>query len=84
MAGGLLRAAGLPQLITSSLEEYERTALQLAGDPQQLAACKAHLLATRSTSPLFDGERTCRSLETAYRNMWERSQRARAPAAFAV
>jgi predicted O-linked N-acetylglucosamine transferase (SPINDLY family) len=84
MAGGLLRAAGLPELITYNLEEYERAALALARDPARLAALKAQLLATRSTSPLFDGERTCRHLEAAYRSMWERSQLREAPASFAV
>ena len=84
MAGGLLKAAGLPELITASLEDYESQALALAAEPQRLETYKTRLLASRATSPLFDGARTCRHLEAAYRGMYERSQRGLPPAAFAV
>ncbi len=84
MAGSLLRAAGLPELATGSLEEYERLGLELAADPQRLAQYKARLVAGRGTVPLFDGERFCRHLEAAYWRMWERSQRGEAPAFFSV
>jgi protein O-GlcNAc transferase len=82
MAGSLLRAIGMPELITHCLEEYERQALQL--DSQQLSQYKARLLARGTGAALFDGQRFCRHLESAYRNMWERSQRGEAPASFCV
>ncbi len=84
MAGSLTRAAGLPELATGSLEEYERLALALAADPQRLASYKARLLAGRRAAALFDGERFCRHLEAAYRRMWERSARGEDPAALRV
>ena len=37
VAGSLLKAAGLPELVTYSLEEYEALALRLAQNPAQLA-----------------------------------------------
>jgi predicted O-linked N-acetylglucosamine transferase (SPINDLY family) len=38
MAGGLLHAAGLDPLITTTLEGYEELAVQLAGDPSRRLA----------------------------------------------
>jgi predicted O-linked N-acetylglucosamine transferase (SPINDLY family) len=85
MAGSLLRAAGLEELITSSLEEYERRAIALSSDRQRLGQLKTRLLERRSGGrSLFDGERFCRHLESAYRQMWERTRRSEPPAAFAV
>jgi protein O-GlcNAc transferase len=43
VAGSLLRAIGLPELITESLEDYERKALDLARDPQRLTALRQKL-----------------------------------------
>src|SRR5262249_23177425 len=40
VAGSLLTAAGLPELITSSLADYEALALGLARDPARLAAVR--------------------------------------------
>jgi protein O-GlcNAc transferase len=71
MAGSLLTAVGLPELITTSLEEYEALALQLAQHPAELAALHEQLLANRSTAPLFDTPRFTQNLEAAYRHMWE-------------
>jgi len=84
MAGSLLRAAGLPELITHSLEEYEALALRLAREPDLLASYKAKLAANRNTCPLFDTVRFTRNLETAYIRMWKRHQRGEPPETFAV
>lgn len=84
MAGSLLKTSGLPELITSSAEEYEQLALKLANDADRLTALRARIAAGRSSNPLFDTRRFCRNLEAAYVTMLERSQRGEAPAAFAV
>jgi protein O-GlcNAc transferase len=84
MAGSLLRAAGLPELVTSSLEEYARTALALARDPAALAALKARLAQNRATCALFDSTRFRRHLEAAYQTMWQRHQAGMPPESFAV
>jgi len=84
VAGSLLRAAGLPELVTASLKDYEALALRLAlGDPL-LAALRARLEAGRDSAELFDTDRFRRHLESAYRTMREISQRGEAPRAFAV
>jgi predicted O-linked N-acetylglucosamine transferase (SPINDLY family) len=69
MAGSLLRAAGLPELIASSPADYEALAISLANDPNALQTLKAKLVAQRATQPFFDGARYCRHLEQAYRLM---------------
>jgi len=84
MAGSLLRAVDLPELLTNSLEEYERRAVELTSDPDRLARYKVQLLERRSVAPLFDSKRFCRHLEAAYRTMWERTRRVEPPASFAV
>src|SRR6266550_2156900 len=84
VAASLLHAAGLPELVTSSLAEYESLALRFARDPSALALVKAKLRNNRDTCPLFDTERMTRNLEAAYTTMWERYQRGLRPATFAV
>jgi protein O-GlcNAc transferase len=84
VAGSLLRAIGLPELVTTGLADYEALALDLARSPERLAAIRKRLHANRSTSPLFDAPRLCRHLEAAYLEMW-RLYQASAPArAFVV
>ncbi len=84
VAASLLRAIGLPELITTSLDEYEALALKLANDPALLATIKSKLAQNRETYPLFNTARFTRHIEAAYITMWERYQRGEPPAAFAV
>jgi predicted O-linked N-acetylglucosamine transferase (SPINDLY family) len=75
VAASLLNAAGLPELATESLADYEALALRLAREPARLAGLRAKLAASRATHPLFDTARFTRHLEAAYVQMWERSRR---------
>lgn len=84
VAASLLQALGLPELITSSLAEYEAVALALAQDPSRLAAVKAKLMRNRQSEPLFDTARYTRDLERAYTAMWERTQRGEPPESFSI
>jgi len=84
VAGSLLNAIGLPELVTDSLEDYEALALKLARDRNRLAQIRARLARNRQIFPLFDTSLFCRHLESAYRIMWERHQRGESPASFAV
>lgn len=65
VAGSLLHAVGLPELVTGSWEDYERLAYELVTDQPRLAGLKAKLAANKLTEPLFDTERFCRNLEAA-------------------
>ena len=84
VAGSLLRAAGIPELVTQDVGGYEALALRLATDPARLAALRARLERDRTTCALFDTDRFGRHLEAAFVAMWERYQRGEPPAAFAV
>ncbi len=84
VGASLLHALGLPELVTTSLTEYEALALALARDPGRLAALRATLQGNRETQPLFDTRRLTRNLETAYATMWQRREAGLAPASFSV
>jgi predicted O-linked N-acetylglucosamine transferase (SPINDLY family) len=84
VAASLLRAIGLPELVTSSPAEYEALALALARDPGQLAAVRVRLACNRAIEPLFDTARFTRELEGAYTMAWERVQRGAPPGSFPV
>ena len=66
MAGSLLHAAGLPQLITGTLPDYIERAVAIGTDPAQAAALKATLNANRDTCALFDSPRLVRALEDKF------------------
>ncbi len=74
VAASLVRAAGLPELVVNSWEDYERLAVRLAQSPEKLAALKERLTRDRATCPLFDTRRFTRNLEAAYTAMYERLQ----------
>lgn len=80
VAASLLRAVGLPELVTHSLKEYEELALILARDTGRLAAITAKLTRNRDTCPLFDTARFTCDLESAYAAMRRRYQAGLAPA----
>ena len=84
VAGSLLWAIGLPELITSSLDEYEALATKIAGDPSVLEDFKAKLARNRGSWPLFASDRFRRHLERAYVEMWECFQRGDRPTGFSV
>jgi protein O-GlcNAc transferase len=70
VAGSLLAALGLPELIAGSAAEYEATALRLARDPAELAALRERIARNRTTAAVFDTPRFARNLESAYELMW--------------
>jgi predicted O-linked N-acetylglucosamine transferase (SPINDLY family) len=71
VSASLLTAIGLPELVTTTSEDYERLALALARDPQRLAGIRARLASNRLTRPLFDTARFCRDLEAGYEKAFD-------------
>lgn len=69
--GSQLRAIGLPDMVTSTLAEYEALALRLALEPAVLASVRARLSENRSTYPLFDMARYARELEDGLLRLWK-------------
>ena len=66
MAGSLLNAIGLPELITTTDEEYESLALDLAQNREKLNRIRNTLLRNLKTNPLFNTERYTRNLELGF------------------
>jgi protein O-GlcNAc transferase len=84
VAGSLLGALGLPELIACSLADYEALALRLAGDPALMVSLRQKLARNRETFPLFNTDRFARHLELAYTAMRQRVQDGERPRSFAV
>jgi protein O-GlcNAc transferase len=71
VAGSLVHAAGLPELVADSIEGYEALALKLANYEPLLAATKAKLARIGRSSHLFDTHAFCRGLEAVYQDMYQ-------------
>ena len=84
VAGSLLTAVGMPELVTRSLEEYELAALALASDPRRLIALRQKLQGKRDASVLFDLPRWTGNIETAYARMWQTWRSGQTPVAFSI
>jgi len=71
-AASLLRAIGLPELVTETQSEYEAMAIELATNPAKLQEIKDKLEKNRLTTPLFDTLSFTKNLESAFIAMHER------------
>nr|WP_210318706.1 glycosyl transferase [Rhizobium paranaense] len=75
----LLAAIGVPELVAADVQAYEDMAVELARQPERIAALKETLTVNRYIKPLFDAERITRHLETAYEMMVERARKGLGP-----
>jgi predicted O-linked N-acetylglucosamine transferase (SPINDLY family) len=66
VASSLLKAIGLPELITTTIEDYEALACELGNNPALLGEMKAKLRIHRGTMPLFDTIGFARNIERLY------------------
>ena len=71
-AGSILHHAGLRDLVVDTPEAYVACARDLAGDLTRLETLRANLRERIAASPLCDAPAYTRSVETAYREMWQR------------
>lgn len=72
VAGSLLHAIGLPELVAPDFDAYFKIAAALAGDPVRCAELRAKLAANRLTTALFDVFAYTRALESLFEAMWRR------------
>ena len=72
MASSLLTAIGLPELITTTGDDYEKLALDLATSPKKFKSLKARLARNKDNTPLFNTEQFTSNIETAYTEMYKR------------
>ena len=84
VGASLLRAAGLPELVTETFEDYEALALRLATEPGTLAALRQQLADRLPTCPLYDTPRYTRHLEAAYQRMVEHARAGRRPTSITI
>ena len=83
-ASSLLHAVGLPELVTTNLEDYEELALKLATDPPLLQSIRLKLDQNRLTYPLFNADRFARHLEIAFTTMVDIWRHGGEPRSFSV
>jgi predicted O-linked N-acetylglucosamine transferase (SPINDLY family) len=74
VAGSLLHAVGMPELVAHTLEEYEALALRVAQSASELADIKRRIAANKTSCSLFDTAEFCRNLEATYIAMWRETQ----------
>jgi protein O-GlcNAc transferase len=84
VAASILLSIGMDELITHSMDDYQKLAIRLALEMGLLAAVKTKLSANKKTYPLFDIHRYVRNLESAYLGMWQRYKKGQMPMGFEV
>jgi predicted O-linked N-acetylglucosamine transferase (SPINDLY family) len=84
VAASLLMAMGFPELVATSLAEYEALALRLARDSVWRAAIGERLARESERSVVFDSAAFARHLESAFETMMRRHRAGESPASFAL
>ena len=79
VCGSLVRAAGLPEMVCDTPDDYVRRAIALAGDPAELARHRATLAAQRGRCDLFNMEKLVKRLEALFHQAARAHQAGRTP-----
>lgn len=74
MAASLLTTINLSELITTSLEEYENLAVEIATNSEKLKSIKDTLANNLPTTPLFNTKLFTKNIELAYAEMYNRNR----------
>ncbi|WP_439814101.1 O-linked N-acetylglucosamine transferase family protein [Zavarzinia sp. CC-PAN008] len=75
----LVRAAGLPELVATSADDYARKAIGFGQERETLQPLRDALAANRDTCLLFDTPRLVAALEDLYREMFADFEAGRVP-----
>ena len=76
---GIVKAAGLPELIADDKDHYSKIALEMAASPDRLRKLRDRLANRKTEVPLFDMSLFARYLEQAYSQMWSTYSDGRPP-----
>lgn len=79
VCGSLVRAAGIPEMVSTSAEEFVERGVALGNDPTSLAPLRETLRARRDSCTLFDMPLLVRHLEGLYQRMWDEFQSGNLP-----
>ncbi|MCL0160775.1 hypothetical protein, partial [Klebsiella pneumoniae] len=71
MCGSLLTAVGLPDLITFTLQDYERKAVQVGNNKKIVQIYKNYLNQYRMDSDLFNIPQLAQNIESAFLKMFK-------------
>jgi predicted O-linked N-acetylglucosamine transferase (SPINDLY family) len=71
ICASLVRAAGVPETIAETPDEYVRLAIALGRDPSGLLTLRRRLHDARAQATLFDTPGLVRALEDLFRAMWQ-------------
>jgi predicted O-linked N-acetylglucosamine transferase (SPINDLY family) len=69
MAGSLLNAIGLPDLVTENLADYEKLAVTLGRNPARVKSIRRYLNEHGRSSPLFDLPQIVRDIESEFERL---------------
>jgi len=84
VGASILMAVGLPELVTTTLREYENLAVRIGRDANFRRDLRRRVETAREGCPLFDTARFVRHLELAFEHMWKVYAADEAPKAFVV
>ena len=79
VCGSLVRAAGVPELVCESPDEFVARAVRFGRDRALLEPLRERLSAGRDSCTLFDTPRLVRELEGLYRRTWNDYERGELP-----
>ena len=71
VAGSLLKAIGLPELITKNVRDYENLIFELATNTNKLKVVKDKISENRLSKPLFDTELYLKHIEYGYQQAYQ-------------
>jgi predicted O-linked N-acetylglucosamine transferase (SPINDLY family) len=71
MAGSLLSAIGMPELITYNLKDYYLLALDLSTNRRKLETVRSKIMASHDSAPLFDSPLFTHHLEVIFTRMMD-------------
>ena len=71
VAGSLLKAIGLSELVLENKQDYEKLIFELATSPKKLLMVKEKLDANRLSMPLFDSKMYTKHLEDGYKKVYQ-------------
>lgn len=72
MAGSILKAIAIPELITYTIADYEDLAVELATNGTKLDSIRKKISANKISTPLFNSPQTAKNIEKAYQMMYTR------------
>ena len=79
VAASVLTSAGVPELIATDRADYERLAIELAGDPSRLEHLRRRLTHARAAAPLFDTPAFTKNVEALLSRMYQLHRCGRPP-----